>query len=129
MIIEVEMLAFANGEIRNVEVPDEICLVEGWKEIIGDRVDNILGAVFHYGQNDFQPQNHPSVSAGDVIRWNGEHYLVASVGFIKLTNEQMESYRSIERRERTLARWKIEADEELALYKQWGGKMTIEKIS
>jgi hypothetical protein len=128
MIIEVEMLAFGNGEIRKVQVPDEECLVHGWSEIIGDRSDNILGIVFYYGQNDFQPQNHPSVSAGDVIRWNGEHYLVASVGFMKLTNEQMENYRSIERRERTLARWKIEADEELALYKQWGGKMTIEKI-
>lgn len=75
MIIEVEMLAFGNGEIREVEVPDG--------EVTSD-VDQMLELVFHYGQNDFQPKNHPSVSVGDVVRLNNERYAVAGLGFRKV---------------------------------------------
>jgi hypothetical protein len=90
MIVEVEMLAFGEpGEIRKVEIPHDNL----------DRI-TVLDSVFHYGQNDFQPQNHPSVSAGDVIRYNGEHYLVAGMGFRKLTNDQLARYRSLDQRDR-----------------------------
>lgn len=75
MIVEVEMLAFGNGEIREVEVPDG--------EVTSD-VDQMLELVFHYGQNDFQPKNHPSVSVGDVVRLNNERYAVAGLGFRKV---------------------------------------------
>lgn len=89
MIVEVEMLAFGEpGEVRKVEIPENL-----------DNV-TVLDSVFHYGQNDFQPQNHPSVSAGDVIRYKGENYLVASVGFKKLTDEQLNEYRSLDRKDR-----------------------------
>jgi len=34
--------------------------------------------------NDFQPKNHPSVSVGDVVRYNGERYKVEMIGFKKV---------------------------------------------
>ena len=99
MIVEVEMLAFGEpGEVRKVNVPDEFCNSEEIK---------LLDAVFHYGQNDFQPQNHPSVSAGDVIRWKGENHLVAGMGFRKLTDDQLENYRSLDQRRRLTGRYEI----------------------
>lgn len=75
MTIEVEMLAFGNGEIRQVDIPDEK---------VSDDVDAMLELAFHYGQNDFQPKNHPSVSVGDVVRYNGERYKVEMIGFKKV---------------------------------------------
>jgi len=75
MIIEVEMLAFGKlGEIREVEVP----LNED------SSVNQILEAAFQYGQNDFQPKNHPSVSVGDVVRIGKDRYLCCSIGWEKL---------------------------------------------
>lgn len=101
MIIEVEMLAFGQpGEVRKVNVPDDKCL--------NTDPENILEAVFYYGQNDFQPQNHPSVSAGDVIRWNNENHLVAGMGFKKLTDEQLNEYRSLDQNDRFIGRCQIE---------------------
>jgi len=100
MIVEVEMLAFGKpGEIRQVNLPDEV------------QEDRILDAVFYYGQNDFQPQNHPSVSAGDVIRWNNENHLVAGVGFKKITDEQLNTYRNLDRNDRFIGRCQIEIGE------------------
>lgn len=98
MIVEVEMLAFGEpGEVRKVEIPH-------------DKLDRItvLDFVFHYGQNDFQPQNHPSVSAGDVIRYKGENYLVAGMGFRKLNDDQLEAYRSLDKHDRFIGRCQIE---------------------
>ena len=60
MIIPVHMLAFHDkGKIREVEVGD-------FPERHNDK-DDILNKVFELGQNDFQPQDIPSVSVGDVI--------------------------------------------------------------
>lgn len=60
MKIAVHMFAFANGAIRWVEIPQDVVPVlhtaKDWLEM-----------VFHYGQNDFQPQPMPSVSMGDVV--------------------------------------------------------------
>lgn len=97
MIVEVEMLAFGEpGEVRKVHIPDH------------SDVAHIFDAVFYYGQNDFQPQNHPSVSAGDVVRWNGENYLVATMGFRKLTEEQLNNYRSLDQSRRLAGRYELE---------------------
>lgn len=72
---KVHMLAFANGDIREVYVPvSELSSVEG-----------NLEKVFHYGQNDFQPHpSLPSVSVGDVVEMDDEKYRVEPVGFSKL---------------------------------------------
>ena len=70
-IIEVEMHAYASGQIRKVTVPHD---------------DVTLGDAFYYGQNDFclpddLGQKLPSVSVGDVIRFEGSRYAVCGTRF------------------------------------------------
>jgi len=72
--VEVEMLAYENGAIRTVEIP-----VAEWTK--ATTTTEKLELVFRYGQNDFQPQNHPSVSVGDVVRLEGQRFAVAVCGF------------------------------------------------
>lgn len=73
---EVEMVAFKSQDygygIRTVVVPDG--------ELTGV-TDNDLGRIYYWGQNDFQSQQIPSVSVGDVIRYDKRRYLVKTVGF------------------------------------------------
>jgi len=79
IMFEVELNMFAQGKIRKVEVP--------WSELRfydTHAIENNLGIIFKWGQNDFQPQELPSVSMGDVICYDGDRYLVLSVGFRKL---------------------------------------------
>lgn len=79
MKFNVHMLAFNDkGTIREVDIPDGDY----------DSKDDILDAVFKYGQNDFQPQKITSVSVGDVVKYTGEFWLVAAVGFKQLTAEE-----------------------------------------
>lgn len=100
--VEVHMLAFATdkGEevkVRKVDVPKE-----EWDGLNVDRhfLDARLGLVYHYGQNDFQAKRINSVSAGDVILFENEYYMVAPVGFRKLTTDEYTSYLEVERRDR-----------------------------
>jgi hypothetical protein len=58
MIFEVELNAFMNGEIREVDVPDEVffeCIT----------TEDVLDQVFRFGQNEVQPKDMCSVSMGD----------------------------------------------------------------
>lgn len=71
MKFEVEMHAFGKGQIRTVTLPLD--------------VRACLGAIFEFGQNDFQPQQMPSVSVGDIIRFNNERWVVMPVGFKKVS--------------------------------------------
>lgn len=73
MIYEVEMNAFGNGQIRKVEIDDEA--------IEGMGLTEILELIFKFGQNDVQPQDMPSVSMGDVIRFKHFRYEVSMFGF------------------------------------------------
>lgn len=79
--VKVYMLAFCNpGTIRIVTVPDRE---------FGPTVDDKLDAVFHWGQNDFQPLPVPSVSVGDVIELpDGDRWAVDPVGFRLLETEE-----------------------------------------
>lgn len=89
MIVQVEQWAFGEGEIREVNVPMAIVT---------------LDQVFHYGQNDFQ--NVPgrySVSVGDIILLKGERWVIAPIGFTKLTEQAYQEYIKIPRRDRTLS--------------------------
>jgi len=84
MIFNVEMLAFGKpNEVRQVEVPDS--------QITEDHLSN-LELIFHYGQNDFQSQPHPSVSVGDVINYNNQKFLVAAIGFKNMTAERYKNH-------------------------------------
>ena len=82
MIFNVEMLAFGNGEIRPVEVPDS--------KLTGGLED--LDLIFHYGQND---RPFPSVSVSDVIYYKDKTYTVDFVGFSEIAKDQLEDLRAV----------------------------------
>lgn len=91
MKLVVELLAFDDEEsFRPVEIPDREYEEE----------EAILEEAFHYGQNDFQPREMPSVSSGDVIHYNNNKYLIQDIGFKKLTEEKYEKYKSWSSRDR-----------------------------
>jgi len=89
MKFNVHMTAFMNGEIREVNVPDEN---------LGEDIHSDLEEIFKFGQNDFQPiKDRCSVSAGDVIDYNGQLYLILMAGFRKISAKQFEHYKSVDR--------------------------------
>jgi hypothetical protein len=77
---EVELNMFAQGEIRKVEVP---------VTLVSDLTETNLSTIYYYGQNDIQAQKLPSVSMGDVIRYNDKRYLVLAVGFRELKDGEV----------------------------------------
>lgn len=96
MIVKVHMLAFMEGEVREVNVPDSELPVEY-------RIDTLLDKVFHYGQNDFQPvANRCSVSMGDVVELGCQLWLVAPLGFREITREKFDELKRTPRRDRFL---------------------------
>jgi len=81
MQFKVQMLAFGNpGEIRIVDVPEKKFLMEDYPWGLVS-LEECLQIIFRYGQNDFQPRKHPSVSVGDVIEFNNKNYRVDMIGF------------------------------------------------
>ena len=71
---EVEMVAFLNGtDIREVEILDS--------DMLGLDQEGMLDLIFLNGQNEVQPLKMPSVSMGDIIRFNGKRFLVDFFGF------------------------------------------------
>ncbi len=78
MNFNVQLRAFQGGIVRTVNVPDVKLTGETNKD---------LDLIFKYGQNDFQPiYGKCSVSAGDLIEYNGEFYLIEMIGFTKTCN-------------------------------------------
>ena len=99
MIFEVEMWMFEEGKIREVNVPDHE---------IANRTHQNLDLVFKYGQNDFQPQKLPSVSTGDVIRYENKRYMVMGTGFKEVTEEtDPANIKSREERALKLIEWTL----------------------
>lgn len=99
MKFDVSLLSFLDGQIREVEVPDE--------DLREMPTSIVLKQVFHWGQNDFQPQQLPSVSVGDVIHleidmvggnMQDSNWLVVSLGFKELTDEELEEYKNRDNR-------------------------------
>jgi hypothetical protein len=91
--ITVHLLAFGQpGDQRIVTVP----LAPNDSDLLA-----LLNAVFHFGQNDIQPQPHPSVSVGDVIEHEGHHYLVCGIGFHRfLDDAAWRAYRDLDQTQR-----------------------------
>ncbi len=93
----VQMLAFQPEFCkRTVEVPDDE---------VSDDVMELLDLIFKYGQNEIQPVTGIcSVSSGDVIEIQSpiqtHLYLVQTLGFEKLTPEEYNNYRSLNREDR-----------------------------
>ncbi len=72
-VIKVRMETF-HGEIREVEVPDNDAYMSApFTEV---DVDEALRIIFHYGQNDIQSRDMPSISVGDVILFDDNEYRV-----------------------------------------------------
>jgi hypothetical protein len=97
MICKVHLTGYGEpGQIREVEIPRQS------RE--STSIHDILDLVFHYGQNEFQPKQCASVSMGDVIEpSDGELWIVAAVGFKRITKQQFDEYVALPRRDRQFA--------------------------
>ena len=84
---EVEMHAFAPKKYITDKTGQEVAWVRIRTVTLPLDVEPRLGAIFQYGQNDFQPKNLPSVSVGDIIRFQGERWVVMPVGFQKVSQD------------------------------------------
>lgn len=94
---KVQMLAFGKpGEVREVDVPDD--QLADTKSAAQQ-----LDLVFYFGQNDFQPKRHPSMSCGDVVELGGKSYLCCRVGFRLLTPAELDDYKKLDRRDRNFS--------------------------
>lgn len=94
----VQMFAFQPEFCRRpVDVPQETYLNYG--------IRNLLDQIYHFGQNEIQPvEGICSVSTGDVIEIpmgdTIDFYLVQTLGFEKLTQQEYNNYRSLNREDR-----------------------------
>lgn len=102
----VELLAFGKpGEVREVEAST---LSIYPKEAVDNALSNptlaemACSEIFHYGQNEAQPQDHPSVSAGDIIHIGEDRWLILAVGFKKLTPDEYLLYKEMPRDKRMM---------------------------
>jgi hypothetical protein len=97
MKIQVELLAFDfERKFREVTIPDGQ---------VTEPVKALLDQVFYWGQNDFQPQPCYSVSVGDVIHLPSGKWLVQSVGFLELSEEKYQDYKTRSPQGRRLMIW------------------------
>ena len=89
----VHLLALGQpGDQRIVTVPR----VPGGCDLL-----TLLNAVFHFGQNDNQPQPHPSVSVGDVIEHHRHYYLVCGTGLHRFPDQAAwMAYRDLDQTQR-----------------------------
>lgn len=94
---KVHMLAFLNGEIREVAIEDNYSLTH----------EQTLEEIFKYGQNDFVPMKMPSVSVGDVIELDEKLYIVCPIGFREMSIEGFDTYKNKSIPERILEAYKI----------------------
>lgn len=86
------MLAFEDGKIRVVDVPDD--------EVKGRSDNDILERIFYWGQNEFAPQPICSVSVGDVVEYNDKFFLVQGAGWKELSEVEMDNYKKFDRNDR-----------------------------
>lgn len=83
MKIPVHMSAYGmKSDIRQVTIPDDE-LTEATNFLPA-----VLELTFKYGQNDFQPLPHPSVSIGDVVEYNDQYFIVMPTGFKEITKKE-----------------------------------------
>jgi len=88
--IAVQMTAFCNRHtVRLVKIPK--AELDAYSV---DNMDGILDLVFKYGQNDFQPQELPSVSVGDVIRAGVGLFQVKPSGFKQISEDDLKKMES-----------------------------------
>lgn len=93
MKINVHLTAFqrCSHQIRQVEVPENECT---------ENMDIILERIYSYGQNETQPRKIRSVSAGDIIFYDGANYLILFVGFKEISKKQMDEFKKLDHSEK-----------------------------
>jgi hypothetical protein len=79
---QVLMTAFGSEKKAISEIP--VRYVDVPTEEITSESDNTLNLIYEYGQNDFQQKPIRSVSMGDIVKLDGEFFIVWSIGFINL---------------------------------------------
>jgi hypothetical protein len=94
MKFKVHMLAFMDGKIREVDVPDSQAHDKSPER------PELLELVFWHGQNEVQPQELCSVSVGDVIELEGKFHMVVSLGFWAMSQEEFDAYKAMDRTSR-----------------------------
>ena len=93
MKVLVEQLAFGEGEIREVNLPDD-CDTSS--------ILSILRWTFHWGQNDFQNvSDRYSVSMGDVVWLQEDKYLIKGTGWSKLDAQEYADYKALPQEQRS----------------------------
>ena len=105
LTIKVHMVANDHGEsIRMVRIPADTHMIPVVPVLPGR--NDVLDAVFMYGQNDFQPiEMTCSVSVGDVIELDGDLFIVMDMGFKEMTREELEEYKAIDQDDRSWSKW------------------------
>jgi hypothetical protein len=96
MIVPVELWAFREGEVREVDIK---LTKEHWDT---EPVEAVLEEVFYWGQNDHQPKEQPSVSVGDIAVLNGKRYICQSMGWRGISEEEYQDYIQLACLERAL---------------------------
>lgn len=84
MTVKVHLTAYGErDEIRRVQIPTEELVKTG-----------LLNLVYHYGQNEAQPQDHPSVSVGDVVELDTRELFICgfSDDWQPISRETFEAY-------------------------------------
>ena len=83
MTVKVHLTAFGQkDDVRLVQIPMAELVKTGLLELVHD-----------YGQNDVQPQNHPSVSVGDVVELStGEFFICGFSDWQPISREQFRAY-------------------------------------
>ena len=98
MLVEVEMrawdnhpradennLGYLNEGLRYVKLPNkDVFSKKHFNSSLSIRY-MMLNAVWHYGQNDFQPKSHQrSLMVGDVVRLYGRRFKIDNFGFSEI---------------------------------------------
>jgi hypothetical protein len=85
--VKVALTAFGKpGDVRDVTIGAHEWNAAKDSDEPRPFTDKQLELVFHYGQNEFQPQQKPSVSVGDIIYDADERfrYIVLPFGFMDI---------------------------------------------
>jgi hypothetical protein len=97
MIYKVHMLAFMDGEIREVVISDDF---------LPCHTKELLELIYRFGQNDFQPvENRCSVSIGDVAEIDGKFHICKSLGWEEISDTDLDQYRKIDAFKRTFSKF------------------------
>jgi len=82
MIVKCHMSALGSkNDIREITIPDEEITPK-------TTIEELRVKAFHYGQNDFQPKDQPSMSAWDVLELKGKYYICRGIGWKEISESE-----------------------------------------